>query len=180
MSDPIGNLEQRHREEVTQAYRASARLRLYSAWAAAFGVVLIVAVGGAMLIGWMPASDGFTWLSFAVLTALVSAAKFYADAARTTVSAAGLERNLTPGEDLHAGTSEYRRRLRRVGLTGVALALLATGTVTAYSIANANTRTSDDDDDDDDDTEQVDDDRSENDDKGTDNDDGDDGGGGDD
>ena len=107
-----------------------------------------------MLIGWMSVDDGLVWLSFAVLTALVSAAKFYADAMRTTVNAAGLERQIDVGDDLYAGTSEYRRHVRRTGVIGLAVALLAAGTVTVYSDANANTRQ---DDDDDDDKEQVDD-----------------------
>lgn len=158
MTDRDAEQARHHRDEVVQAFRAAARLRLYSAWAAAFGIVVAIAVAGAMLIGWMSASDGVTWLSFALLTALVSAAKFYADATRTTVNAAGLERDLGTGDDLYAGTADYRKRTQRLMFGGVVVALLATGTLAVFSVANANTRTTDDDDDDDD-TEQVDDDR---------------------
>jgi hypothetical protein len=160
MSDAGGEAERHHREEVGAAYRAAARLGLYAAWAGAFGIVLAVGVAGAMLIGWMSASDGLTWLGFALLTALVSAAKFYSDAARTTLNAAGLERSMGADTDLYSGTAEYRRRTHRLTAGGVALALLATGTVAIYSIVNADTRTTHDDDDD---TEEVDDDRDEND-----------------
>jgi hypothetical protein len=151
------DVQQRHRDEVTAAYQASARLRLYAAWASAFGAVVVIAVLGAMLIGWMSVSDGLTWLGIAMLFALVPAANFYSDATRTTINAAGLERRLDVGEDLYADTDEYRAKVNRLTILGVVVALLFTGTVAIYSIANANTRT-DDDDDDDDKKEQVDDD----------------------
>ena len=89
-----------HRQQVTDAYRSSVRLRLYAMWAAAFGVVVMIAVLGAMLIGWLSISDGLTWFGLAVLVALVPAANFYSDAARTTVSAAGMERQMDVCEDL--------------------------------------------------------------------------------
>jgi hypothetical protein len=113
-----------------------------------------------MLIGWISIDDGLTLLGFALLTALVSGAKFYADAARTTVNAAGLERDLGTDDDLYDGTAEYRRRTRRLTAAGVVVALAATGTVAVYSIVNADTRTPADEDDDD--TEEVDDDRDDN------------------
>ena len=141
--------EQLHREQVTDAYRASVRLRLYAAWAAAFGIVVMIAVLGAMLIGWLSISDGLTWFGLAVLAALVPAANFYSDAARTTVNAAGMERQMDVGEDLHQGTDEYRQKVQRLTAAGVVVAMLFTGAVAVFSIANANTRTTDDDDDDD-------------------------------
>jgi hypothetical protein len=156
----IEDAEQRHRDEVAAAYRASARLKLYAAWAAAFGVVVVVAVLGAMMIGWISVSDGLTWLGIAMLFALVPAANFYSDATRTTINAAGLERRLDVGEDLYTGTDEYRGKLNRLTIVGLVVALLFTGTVAIYSIANANTRTTDDDDDK---NEQVDDDDDKND-----------------
>ena len=63
--------DSRHRDEVSDTYRAAARLQVYSVWAAGIGVLLAVSVLGAMLIGWMDASDGVTWLGFALLSALV-------------------------------------------------------------------------------------------------------------
>jgi hypothetical protein len=141
--------EQYFRHEVTDTYRASARLRVYSAWSAGLGVLLAVGVVGAMIIGWMDASDGFTWLGFALLTGIVAAARFYADATRTIVNAAMLERQMDVGEDLYAGTAEYRRRLRNVTLVGVTVLALSTGAVAVYSVANTDTRTTQDDDDDD-------------------------------
>lgn len=157
--------------EVTDAYRAAARLRVYAVWSAWVGVLLAVGVIGAMLIGWMDASDGFTWLGFALLTGIVAAARFYSEATRTTVNAAGLERQLDAGADLYAGTSGYRSRLRTFMLVGVAVLALGTVATAAYSFANIDTRTTHDDDDDDD----VDDDNddNENDDRDDDRDDGD-------
>ena len=151
--------EKYFREEVADTYRASARLRVYSAWAAGFGVLLAVAVVGAMLIGWMDASDGFTWLGFALLTGIVGAARFFADATRTIVNAAMLERQLDAGEDLYAGTAEYRKRLRKVMVAGVTVLALSTGAIAVYSLANTDTRTTQDDDDDDGDERERDDDR---------------------
>jgi hypothetical protein len=139
------------RDEVTETYRAAARLRVYAVWAALVGVLLVVGVVGAMLIGWMDTSDGFTWLGFALLTGLVAAARFYADATRTTVNAASLERDLDAPEDLFAGTGDYRRRLRSFMLAGVAVLALGTVATAVYSIANVDTRTTQDDDDDNDD-----------------------------
>lgn len=166
--------ERRHRQQVSDAYRASVRLRLYATWAMAFGVVVVVAVLGAMLIGWLSVSDGLTWFGLAVLAAMVPAANFYSDAARTTVNAAGMERQMDVGEDLYQGTEAYRGKVRRLTAAGVAVAVLFTGTVAIFSIANANTRTTDDDDDDDDRNEQVDDDQDEkNDDEGRNDDQGD-------
>jgi hypothetical protein len=153
--------EELHREQVSDAYRASVRLRLYAVWAAAFGLVVMVAVLGAMLIGWLSVSEDLALFGFAVLAALVPAANFYSDAARTTVSAAGMERQMDVGEDLYQGTEEYRKKVRRLTVAGLVVAMLFTGTVAVFSIANANTRTTDDDDDDDDRTEQVDDDQDE-------------------
>jgi hypothetical protein len=137
------------RDEVRDTYRAAARLRVYAVWSAWVGVLLVVGVIGAMLIGWMDASDGFTWLGFALLTGIVAAARFYSDATRTTVNAASLERQLDAGEDLYAGTSDYRRRLRTVMLVGVAVLALGTAATAVYSVANVDTRTTHDDDDDD-------------------------------
>ena len=150
-------------DEVRDTYRAAARLRVYAVWSAWVGVLLVVGVIGAMLIGWMDASDGFTWLGFALLTGIVAAARFYSDATRTTVNAASLERQLDAGEDLYAGTSDYRDRLRTLMLAGVAVLALGTVATAVYSVANVDTRTTQDDDDDDDD-----------DDRGGDDDDGDD------
>jgi hypothetical protein len=138
-------------------------LQVYAVWSAWVGVLLVVGVIGAMLIGWMDASDGFTWLGFALLTGIVAAARFYSDATRTTVNAASLERQLDAGEDLYAGTSDYRDRLRTLMLAGVAVLALGTVATAVYSVANVDTRTTQDDDDDDDD-----------DDRGGDDDDGDD------
>ena len=143
--------EEFFREEVSDTYRASARLRVYSAWSAGCGVLLAVGVVGAMLIGWMDASDGFTWLGFALLTGIVAAARFFADATRTIVNAAMLERRLDVGEDLYAGTAEYRKRLRNVMVAGVTVLALSTGAIAVYSLANVDTRTTQDDDDDDND-----------------------------
>jgi len=150
-------------DEVRDTYRAAARLQVYAVWSAWVGVLLGVGVIGAMLIGWMDASDGFTWLGFALLTGIVAAARFYSDATRTTVNAASLERQLDAGEDLYAGTSDYRDRLRTLMLAGVAVLALGTVATAVYSVANVDTRTTQDDDDDDDD-----------DDRGGDDDDGDD------
>jgi len=150
-------------DEVRDTYRAAARLQVYAVWSAWVGVLLVVGVIGAMLIGWMDASDGFTWLGFALLTGIVAAARFYSDATRTTVNAASLERQLDAGEDLYAGTSDYRDRLRTLMLAGVAVLALGTVATAVYSVANVDTRTTQDDDDDDDD-----------DDRGGDDDDGDD------
>lgn len=146
-----------YREEVSDTYRAAARLQVYAVWAAGVGVLLAVSVLGAMLIGWMDASDGFTWLGFALLTGIVAAARFYSDATRTTVNAASLERELGADEDLYAGTADYRRRLRTVMVAGVLVLALATGGTAVYSLANVDTRTTQDDDDDDDEREQDDD-----------------------
>ncbi|MGI9643760.1 MAG: hypothetical protein ACR2O6_00455 [Ilumatobacteraceae bacterium] len=141
--------DDRHEGEVQAAYRAAARLRLYAIWAAAFGVVLVVAVVGAMVIGWMSVEDGLTWLGVALLLALVPAARFYADAARTTVNAAGLERSIDTGHDLYAGTDAYRARIQRLGVAGLVVAVVLGGTVAVFSLANAGSRTPSDDDDDD-------------------------------
>ena len=157
------------RDEVTGTYRAAARLKVYAVWSAWVGVLLTVGVIGAMLIGWMDASDGFTWLGFALLTGIVAAARFYSDATRTTVNAASLERQLDSGEDLYAGTSEYRRRLRNLMVAGVAVLALGTTATAVYSFANVDTRTTHDDDDDDGDDDEQDDDN-EQDDRGGDND----------
>ena len=89
--------EKLHCQQVTDAYRASVRLRLYAVWAAAFGLVVMIGVLGAMLIGWLSVSEGLTWFGFAGLAALVPAANFYSDAARTTVNAAGPERQMGVG-----------------------------------------------------------------------------------
>lgn len=143
--------DDRDRREIVEAYRASARLRLYAAWAAAFGALLAVGVAGATLIGWLSVEDGFTILGLALLTALVPAARFYADAMRTTVNASSLERTLRLDDDLYAGTASYRDRVRRALVAGVAVAVVSTGAVAVYSVANADTRQAVDEDDDDDD-----------------------------
>ena len=85
-------LNERHRDEVVEAYKSADRLRLYSLLAGLLGIVLVVSVIGAMIIGWLDYSDGLSWLGLTILLALVPAAKFYSDATRTTVNAAGLER----------------------------------------------------------------------------------------
>ena len=158
-------------DEVRDTYRAAARLRVYAVWSAWVGVLLVVGVIGAMLIGWMDASDGFTWLGFALLTGIVAGARFYSDATRTTVNAASLERQLDAGEDLYAGTSDYRGRLRTLMLVGVAVLALGTVATAVYSVANVDTRTTQDDDDDDDDRGGDDDDGDDRDDDGNERDD---------
>jgi hypothetical protein len=86
--------EELHCQQVTDAYRASVR-RLYAVWTAAFGVVVVIAVLGAMLIGWLSVSDGLAWFGLALLAVLVPAANFYSDAARrTSLGAAHIERAL--------------------------------------------------------------------------------------
>ena len=169
---------ERDRREVIDSFRASARLKLYGVWAAAFGAVLVIGAIGAMLIGWLGVLDGIAWVAIAILVAIVPAAKFYDDSVRTTIGACGIERQLDLDEDLYAGTASYRTRIRRTMLIGLAVALLAGGAVAVYSVANADTRTDDDteqDDDDDDDENDGDDG-----DGGDGNDDGGDDGGGDD
>jgi hypothetical protein len=87
--------EELHRQQVTDAYRSSDRLWLHAVWTAAFGVVAVIAVLGAMLIGWLSISDAVTWFGLAALATLVPAANFYSDAARrTSLGAARLERAL--------------------------------------------------------------------------------------
>lgn len=155
-------LDQRHRDEVVATYRAADRLRLYSVLSALLGLVLAVTFVGAVLIGWIDPIEGVTWVAISLLVALAPAAKFYADAMRTTLNAAGVERSLDMDEDLFAPTLAHRKHVRIAGTVGVVLALLATMAIAGYSADNADTREPgdselfDDDDDDDDDTDEND------------------------
>ena len=96
---------ERHRDETVKAFQAADRLRLYGLLSMLGGVVLFVAVVGAVIIGWIDWVDGVVWAALALLVAVAPGARwFYADATRTTVNAASVERSLGLDEDLFAPT----------------------------------------------------------------------------
>ena len=59
-----------------------------------------------------------------LMSSMVPAANFYSDAARTTLAAAALERHLgSETDDLFDATLQRRRRVRLVGIAGLAMAV---------------------------------------------------------
>ena len=137
----------RHIAEVRRAFVAANRLRLYAVMAAALGVVAIIAVIGSMIIGWMSGWDGMIGVFTAVLFALVPAARFYADALRTTLNASGMERTLGMDVDLYDHAAEREQKIRTLALVSLAIAAIAVAVIIGYAVANAGTEKPDDDDD---------------------------------
>jgi hypothetical protein len=153
---------EQHRQEVVDTYIAADRARLYALLTAAYGLVAVLAALGAIIIGWIDVWDGVVVVAGALLSSVVPAAKFYADAVRTTLAAAALERHLgSETDDLFDATPQRRRRVRLVGIAGLALAAVLTVGIAGYSVQNADTRTQGDVDDDDDDEREDDDGRDE-------------------
>jgi hypothetical protein len=144
------------RAEVTGAYQAAVRLRLYARLSGMLGIVAAGGFFGAMIVGGVGVEEGVTGIAMSLLITVSSAATFYDQANRTEITAASVERSLGLDEDLYASVSETREKL--VTWTVIAAAVCAVGlaAILTLSFANANTE-SDDDDDDDKKTEQVDD-----------------------
>lgn len=161
----MSDIRERQAEQTRKAYVSAERLRLYAALTAYAAGLAAVVVVGAMVIGWMPVGDGVIALAFVAVMALAPAAKFYADALRTTVSAASIERSLDLDQDLYAEAAGRKDGIRTaILISGVIAAVLAAGVV-GYAVVNAGTETSyreqgddDDRDDDDDDRGEADDD----------------------
>jgi hypothetical protein len=133
---------EQHRQEVVDTYVAADRARLYGLLTAAYGLVAVLAVLGAIIIGWIDVWDGAVAVAGALLFSMVPAAKFYSDAVRTTVAAATLERQLgSETDDLFEATLDHRRQVRVVGIVGLALAAILAVGIAGYSVQNADTRT---------------------------------------
>jgi hypothetical protein len=133
--------------EIVDAYTASIRLRLYARVAVLLGAVAFVAVLGAMIVGWLGTGAGSVLLAESALLTTATAAKLYDQSTRTSVSAAGLERSVSPDKDLYASVPETRQKVKTVsGVVGLVAAVVVVG-VLAYSFQNAGTETDDDDDD---------------------------------
>jgi len=132
---------EQHRQEVVDTYVAADRARLYGLLAAAYGLVAVLAVLGAIIIGWIDVWNGAVAVAGAFLFSMVPAAKFYSDAVRTTVAAAALERQLgSETDDLFEPTLDHRRHVRIVGIVGLALAAIMAVGIAGYSVQNADTR----------------------------------------
>lgn len=110
------------------------------------GGVVVVAVGGAMLIGWLGWSEGIPLLAAAILVALVPAANFVSDGHRTALHASRMERMLDVDEDLYDEAVARRQTVRTVFVVAAVVAVAAAASIAAYAIANAGTERSDDDD----------------------------------
>lgn len=133
---------EQHRQEVVDTYLAADRARLYALLTAAYGLVAVLAALGAILIGWIDVWNGALAAGGALLFTMVPAANFYSDAARTTVTAAALERQLgSETDDLFEATLDHRRQIRIVGIVGLALAAIMAVGIAGYSVQNADTRT---------------------------------------
>ena len=140
-------VEARHKAEVRGTYVAADRLRLYAVLTALFGALAIIAVIAAMVVGWLNVWDGVVTIAFASLFALAPAARFYADALRTTLHAARLERHLGMEEDLYDAAVARKQQVRTIGVISLVIAALLAAAMIAYAAANAGTEKPDDDDD---------------------------------
>jgi hypothetical protein len=87
-------IDQRHREEVAQAYVATERVRLAAKVSVGIGIVGLIWELGAMIFGSQEASDGVVILVGLALATVVPAAGLYAASFRTSLGAARLERAL--------------------------------------------------------------------------------------
>lgn len=131
--------------EIVDAYTASIRLRLYARIAALLGAVGFVAVLGAMIVGWLGTGSGSLLLAESALLATATSAMLYDQSTRTSVSAAGLERSVSPEEDLYASVPETQQKAKTAfGVIALIAAVAAVG-VLAYSFQNVSTEKDDDD-----------------------------------
>jgi len=87
-------IDQRHREEVAQAYVATERVRLAAKASVAIGIIGLIWELGAIIFGSQGASDGVVVLVGLALATVVPAAGLYAASFRTSLGAARLERAL--------------------------------------------------------------------------------------
>lgn len=155
-SPAASSSRERHAADIRRAYVSAQRARLYAVLTGYVGGLMIVAVIGAMVIGWMGIDDGVIALAFTVLVVLVPAAKFYSDSLRTYLNGAALERELDYGEDLIDEAESRHQGIRTFLLTTGVIAAVAAAGIVGFSVANAGTEkpvelfsVSDDDDDDD-------------------------------
>lgn len=87
-------IDQRHRQEVKDAYIAVGRLRVAAKVSALIGAIAFVWTIIAMTAGTMGASEGILVLAGTALGTVVPAAGLYAASFRTSLGAARLERAL--------------------------------------------------------------------------------------
>jgi hypothetical protein len=136
-----------HKSEIVDAYVAAIRLRLYARLAVLLGALGVIAAFGAMVVGWLGVSAGVVVMVSAALVAVATGGKLYDESWRTSISAAGLERSISPDEDLYESVPAAAQRLKTVsGVVALVVAVAAAG-ILGYSLQNAGTETDDDDDD---------------------------------
>jgi len=87
-------INERHRQEVLDAYRAVDQLRVAAKASAAIGALAFVWTLIAMIWGTTKVDEGMLFLAATALGTIVPAAGLYAASYRTSLGAARLERSL--------------------------------------------------------------------------------------
>lgn len=88
------DIDQRHRQEVAEAYEAVDRLRLAAKASAVIGALAFLWTLIAMIWGTTKVDEGMLFLAATALGTIVPAAGLYAASYRTSLGAARLERSL--------------------------------------------------------------------------------------
>ncbi|MGI9643759.1 MAG: hypothetical protein ACR2O6_00450 [Ilumatobacteraceae bacterium] len=88
------DVDERHRQEVADAYEAVDRLRLAAKASAVIGALAFVWTIIAMTAGSTPVEEGMLFLAGTALGTIVPAASLFAASYRTSLGAARLERAL--------------------------------------------------------------------------------------
>ena len=90
-------INERHRQEVADAYRAVDQLRVAAKASAAIGALAFVWTLIAMIWGTTKVDEGILFLAGTALGTIVPAAGLYAASYRTSLGAARLERSIQGG-----------------------------------------------------------------------------------
>ena len=88
------DINERHRQEVADAYRAVDQLRIAAKASAAIGALAFVWTLIAMIWGTTKVDEGILFLAATALGTIVPAAGLYAASYRTSLGAARLERSI--------------------------------------------------------------------------------------
>ena len=88
------DINQRHRQEVTDAYRAVDQLRLAAKASAAIGALAFVWTLIAMIWGTTKVDEGILFLAAIAFGTILPAAGLFAASYRTSLGAARLERSI--------------------------------------------------------------------------------------
>ena len=93
------SIEERHRQEVSDAYSAVTRLRLAAKVSAGIGAIGFVWTLVSMISGSTAVDEGVLLLAGTALGTIVPAASLYAASYRTSLGAARLEIAMEGGDD---------------------------------------------------------------------------------